>query len=131
MRNKVKKASTSLKTSSMISTAAIEEIIENLKRHQYRDSTKRNYYGIWKTFNSFFIRLNEKPDSWESRLILFIAHLIHCNRKSSTIKSYVSAIKAVLNNIDVCIDEDRFILNSLTRACKLKNDSVTIRFPIQ
>ena len=56
--------------------------------------------------------------------------LIRNKKQSSTIKSYISAIKAILleNNID--INEDRFLLNSLIRACKLTNDKVRVRWPI-
>ena len=46
-------------------------------------------------------------------------------------KSYVSAIKAVLKEDGVTINEDQFLLNSLTRACKLKNDTIRTRLPIQ
>ena len=98
---------------------------------QYRDSTMKNYYCIWKTFNEFFIRLDNKPDKWEDRITLFVAYLINTDRKSTTVKSYISAIKAVLANLNVTVNEDRCLLNSLTRACRLTKDTVTIRRPIQ
>ena len=118
-------------TSSKISTAAIEDIINDLKLHKYRDSTHRNYYGIWKTFNEFYIKLDRKPRAWEDRIVLFAAHLISENRKSTTIKSYVSAIKAVLSQINIKVHEDTCLINSLTRACKLEKDRVSVRFPIR
>ena len=66
------------------------------------------------------------------RLALFVTHLVHENKQSSTVKSYMSAIKAVLsNNGCTDINEDEFLIGSLTRACRLKNDRVIHRLPIQ
>ena len=50
--------------------------------------------------------------------------------KSATVKTYISAIRTVLREIKVKLNEDHFLLNSLTRACKLKNDRITTRLPI-
>ena len=86
-------------------------------------------YG--KLSTNFFIKLDQKPDSWEERLVLFIGFLISKNRKSTTIKSYISAIKAVLMNDGVELCNNKCLVTSLTRACKLKNDRVSKRFPIQ
>ena len=91
----------------------------------------KNYYCIWKLFNKFFVKLDQKPNTWEDRITLFAAYLIDMDRKSSTVKSYISAIKTVLAKIQVEVNEDRCLLNSLTRACKLTKDTVTIRLPIQ
>ena len=67
-----------------------------MQRH--RGSTQKNYYGIWKNFNKFIIQLDDKSNNWDDRLVLYMAYLIHHQRRSSTIKSYISAIKAVLFN---------------------------------
>ena len=96
-----------------------------------RDSTRNNYYAVWRSFNEFYIKLDVKPTSWEDRLILFIGHLIQRNLKSSTIKSYISAIKAVLKQDGIMLNENRCLITSLTRACKLRNDMVKARFPIK
>ena len=53
------------------------------------------------------------------------------NKKSQTVKSYISAIKTVLLDINVKIDEDRYLLNSLTRACKIHNDHLIQHLLIQ
>ena len=116
---------------SSISTKNLEIYVTKLKNNRNRESTKRNYYTVWRTFNEFFIKLDRKPKSWEDRLILFVGYLISRNRKSSTIKSYVSAIKSVLAQDGVFLSEDRFLLTSLTKACKLVNDKVRTRLPIQ
>ena len=75
--------------------------------------------------------MDNKPDSWEDRLVLFVGYLIDKCRKLSTIKSYISAIKAVLKEDGVELNENKYLLASLTKACKLKNDTVQSRFPIQ
>ena len=63
----------------------------------HRQTTNDNYYGIWKQFNQFFIRLDNKSERWEDRLVLFVAHLIDTGEcQSPTLKSYISAIKSIL-----------------------------------
>ena len=52
------------------------------------------------------------------------------HKKSTTVRSYVSAIKAVLMEDGIKISEDAYLLKSLTKACKLCNDRVRIRLPI-
>ena len=47
------------------------------------------------------------------------------------VKSYISAIKAVLSMNNIKIVEDRYLLCSLVKACRLKNDVVKTRLPIQ
>ena len=112
-------------------SAEISTIVENLQNQQHRDSTKRNYYTVWKSFNQFLIRLDRRPKHWEDRLILFIGFLIQNNKQSSTIRSYVSAIKAVLKINKITIKEDQFLLSSLIRACRLKNDRLRTCLPIR
>ena len=118
-------------TSSSISTLAIEKIIDKLKNERHRNSTKKSYYGTWKKFNEFFIKLDRKPAEWEERIVLFAGYLVNAGRKSGTIKSYISAIKSVLKDDGVEINENKFLLTSLTKACKFTNDSVRTRLPIQ
>ena len=51
--------------------------------------------------------------------------------QSQTVRSYTSAIRSVLKDDGVELNEDKFLLSSLTRACKLHNDRVRTRLPIQ
>ena len=60
-----------------------------------------------------------------------MGYLIERKRKSTTIKSYISAIKSVLADDGIELNEDRFLLTSLTKACRLVNDHVRTRLPIQ
>ena len=80
-------------TSSRISTAYMESIVERLLMTQHRDSTAKTYLSVWRQFNSFILSLDVKPKLWEDRATLFIGYLINRGVQSSTVKSYVSAIK--------------------------------------
>ena len=87
--------------------------------------------SIWRHFNSFLIKLDRKPEDWEQRTALFCAYLIDKGNKSTTLKSYVSAIKMILREDGYQWEDNKILLSSLTRACKLENDTVKCRFPIQ
>ena len=73
--------------SSTMSTDAITHFIEKIRKEDKRLSTRKNYYGIWKTFNQFIIKLDKKPLSWEKRLVLFVGNLINEGKKATTIRS--------------------------------------------
>ena len=92
--------------------------------------TKRNYYTIWKIFNRFFIRLDKKPLHWEDRLTLFVGYLVEDGKQSSTVKSYISAIRAVLAENSITLNENHFLLSSLMKACKLVNDQIRAQHPM-
>ena len=97
-----------------------------------RSTTRRNYYSVWKTFNQFFTSLDQKPMNWEDRLSLFIGYLIEYKKvQSQTVRSYVSAIKTVLMEDGFELNHDKFLLASLVRACKVRNDSIRTRLPIR
>ena len=123
--------SDSRSTSSTISTAAIQSIVDKLRLEKNKKTTRSMYYGVWKNFNKFIIRLDNKPKTWEDRIILYTGYLVDSNLKSTTIRSYLSGIRSVLADDGVILNEDRCLLNSLTRACKLINDRVRTRLPIQ
>ena len=113
-----------------ISTVEIERIIGSLKNLGRRQSTRKNYYTVWKCFNEFYLKLDRKPDNWEDRLVLFTGYLVDSNKQSQTIRSYISAIKAVLRDDGLELNEDKYLLNSLTKACRYRNDKVQTRLPI-
>ena len=124
--------SSSSSSSSRFSTYYLEGILDQLKNEAHQDSTKLTYYNIWKNFNQFIIKLDRMPKSWEDRLSLYCAFLITVkNRKSSTIRTYVSAIKHVLKTDGYDWDDGKILLNTLTKSCKLKNDVLKVRLPIQ
>ena len=123
--------SLSLSTRSEISTCAMEDILDKLKTLRNRDSMRINYHSIWKQFNTFILKLDFVPKFWEDRISLFATHLVHIGSKSTTVKSYVSGIKSVLRDDGYCLNEDRVMLNALTRACKIRSDRVTAKLPIK
>ena len=86
---------------------------------------------MWKLFNEFFIRLDRKPNNWEDRIILFAGYLVDNDKKASTVKSYISAIKAVLMADDVEVNVNRYLITSLTKACTYHNNHVYTRLPIR
>ena len=117
--------------SSRISTADMERIVEQLKNKQHRDSTAKTYLSVWRQFNNFVISLDRKPALWEDRVTLFIAYLVEKGMQSVTIKSYVSAIKKTLTMDGYNWDDKLVLVRSLVRACRIVNDTVTTRLPIQ
>ena len=111
--------------------AHIQQIIEKLKQEQNKPSTSNNYHSIWKKFNSFLIRLDHLPSTWEERLVLYVGYMAGSGLKSTTIKSYISAIRKVLTIDGYEWSDQKLLLNSLTRACHLINDRVRNKLPIQ
>ena len=132
-RAKQKRKSTHSYTSSnssRISAAVITNIIERLKSERFRDFTRCTYHKIWKLFGKFYIQLDEKPNNLEDKIVFFAAFLIENQLQSVTVKTYISAIRSVLVEDGIRLNKDKFLLTSLTRASRLKNDRVSIRLPI-
>ena len=126
-----RKSTDNSSASSHLSLLDLQNIVDKLKLQRRRDSTRKNYYNIWKVFCQFLIRLDYCPDNWADRLTLFVGHLINEKRQSVTVKSYISAIKSILKDDDIEINQNQFLLSSLTKACKLQNDQIRTRLPIQ
>ena len=117
---------------SRLSTSHLERISNELKRGRHRSSTKRVYYNVWKNFNKFLIRLDRIPKTWEERVALYCAYLVKVKRrKSATIKTYVSGIKAILTDDGYIFDHKKLLLSSIIRSCEQDNDELNDRHPIQ
>ena len=83
--------------SSRIWVNSMERILGSLKFNHNRNSTNKNYVAIWRQLNDFILKLDHIPEDWEDRISLFCAHLIeHKKVKSTTLKSYISAMKHIL-----------------------------------
>ena len=117
--------------SSTISAHSMNLILERLKANSCRKSTNQSYLGTWRRFNQFLLKLDWKPPSWEERVSLFVAYLVDKGIQSATVKSYVSAIKKTLITDGYQWDDTKILLSTLTGACKLINDRVFTRLPIQ
>ena len=119
-------------SSSRISTTYLEQLLESLKNQKHKNSTKKTYYKVWSKFNEFLIKLDRKPKTWEHCTSIYCTYLVTIlHRQSSTIKSYVSAIKSILTTDGYPWDDKKVLLNTIIKSCKLKNDRLKIRLPIQ
>ena len=98
---------------------------------KHKGSTKTTYFKVWRSFNNFVIRLDKIPPDWESRLCLYVTYLSYNGAKSSTIKSYVSGIKSILGDDGYELKMPKLLFNALTKSCRINNDRVKNRFPIQ
>ena len=107
------KSISNLSATSRISTKEMMSILDKLKGQQNRESTAQTYHTVWQQFNSFLIKLDNKPPLWEDRAALYGAFLVNNGVQSCTLKSYISAIKTVLKADDI------------------KNDIVHTQFPIR
>ena len=116
---------------SSISTAHMERILESLKSNKNRRSTVKNYHQIWRQFNEFILKLDVKLNNWECRVAFFCAYMVEKGNKSTTIRSYISAIKNVLVTDGYHWDDSLILVESITKACRLMNDTVFNRFPIR
>ena len=114
-----------------ISTDDLENIVDKLRHERNRSSTRKNYHTVWRLFNNFFIKLDRKPNSWEDRLTLFVGYLVESKRKPATVRSYISAIRAVLWENKIELSDDKSLLSSLTTACRYRCDEVKLCLPIQ
>ena len=117
--------------SGRFSTQYFKLAIERYKGKKNKISTRRNYHTIWTAFNKFIIKLDEIPHKWEHKLQLYCAFLIESGVQSSTMKSYASAVKQTLMTDGYKWDNDEFIMSSFTHTCKLQNDILKTRLPIQ
>ena len=110
----------------------IAQVLDRLQNKQARNSTIQNYLGVWRQLNKFLLSLDVKFNmSWEQKTALFGAYLVDGGVQSSTLKSYFSAIKYILKQDGYQWNDKKALLNSLVRGCKMENDKIKIRLPIQ
>ena len=109
----------------------MERILDQLKANPHRSTTKKTYHKVWEKFNKFVIKLDRIPKKWEQRLSLYIGYVIKYKRlKSTTVKSYISAIKSVLLSDGYQWNNNLFLLDSVIKTCKMENDILKVRLPI-
>ena len=77
------------------------------------------------------MKLDTIPHDWEDRAALYIAYLVEeQGLQSSTIKSYLSAIKKVLSDDNYPWDDSKILMGTYMKACKNINDKIKPRLPI-
>ena len=117
---------------STLSAEYLTKLVERLRREKHKSTTRRTYHEAWVNFNDFLIRLDKWPDAWDDRLVLYVAEIMDSMRPSSTIASYVSAVKSVLRDDGVDLGDNSVLLASVLRSCRINNKSEsTLRLPIQ
>ena len=92
---------------------------------------KQSYLSVWRKFNNFLLKLDIRPGLREDRASLFGAHLVDEGFQSTTLRSYMSAIKRILVDDGYPWNDSKLLLSTLIRGCKIVNDRVTTRLPIQ
>ena len=116
--------------SSKISSEHLSNKIGLMTYNSRRHSTNQNYQRVWRLFNKFIIKLDIIPDMWEQKTALFIVYMTEKGCQSTTLKSYISAIKATLQGDGYKWDDKLVLLGSLTKACKINNDRIKVNLPI-
>ena len=76
------------------------------------------------------MKLDVIPKFWENRLALYCAHLINKGTQSSTVRSYITAMKGILIDDNYKWNDDLVVLQTLVKVCRTVNDRVKPRFPI-
>ena len=100
-------------------------MLENLQGEKHRESTKEQYHKIWTNFNKFLLRLDRRPNTWEEKVAWYCTYLVQTQgTQSSTIKTYVSAIKDVLISDGYDWKDNKMLMSAITSSCSLKNDHV-------
>ena len=108
----------------------VELLLEEYKACKHRSFMVKNYLSVWRQFNEFLIKFDKKPKLWEDHAMLFSATLIERGVQSSTLRSYISAIKGLLVDNGYDWDNNKMLLRTLSRACRVVNDRIKVRFPI-
>ena len=62
--------------------------------------------------------------------MLFTGFLVENQLKSSTVKSYISAMQSVLSELNIKINKENYLLKLLTKACRLQNDVIVHKLPV-
>ena len=116
--------------SSKLSSNSLKIILEKLLRSKHRPTTKRTYLSVWRKFNSFVIQLDHIPGTLEERVSLYVGYLAAKGIKSTTIKSYISGIKAILADDQYEWDEEAIKICFPHLGCRMINDRMRTRLPI-
>ena len=90
------------------------------------------YHSVWRKFNEFVIKLDNIPKTWEEKTSLYCTYLIMSKKlQSSTVKSYISGIKAKLRTDGYDWNNKLAQFSSLLTTCRERNDLADDRLPIQ
>lgn len=102
-----------------------------IKTFKLRPSTRKSYKKTWDRFNKFISQFDVIPPNWEDRIIVWATHLADNRKSSSTIRSYISAIRYCLSLDGIRVTHTSCELAAIIQAAKHENDQLYIRLPIQ
>ena len=114
-----KRTTRSSSQSSRILLKHLQQTAEKLRRQQRCHPSKRTYYQAWHNFNNFIIYLDGWPETWEERLVMFTTNLIEVGHPEPTIRSYVSAVKEILKEDGVEIDNNSVELTAIFKIVQI------------
>ena len=131
-RKQVKAPSSISDSSDSFSAASLALERDKLRNMEHKPKTQAMYHSVWRKFNQFLIELDHMPPTWEEKTSLYCTYLIKIvGVQSSTIKSYISAIKYKLRTDGYQWNDQLGLFSSLVHACRNSNDLVSNRLPIQ
>lgn len=96
-----------------------------------KESTRKSYHRTWVRMNRFISGFDILPPMWEDRMEIWAAHLANNKKHSATVGSYMSAIRHVLATDGIIVSRKNFRLAMIIKTCKLHNDVLYIRLPLQ
>lgn len=108
-----------------------KRIKQLIQSYRLKHSTRKSYKRTWNRFNKFISKFNLIPPKWEDRIIVWAAHLADHRKSSSTIKSYVSAIRYCLSLDGIKVPHSNCELSAIIQAARQMNDRLYVRLPIQ
>lgn len=108
-----------------------KRIKEKIVQMHIKESTKKSYHRTWVRMNRFISGFDRLPPTWEDRMEIWAAHLANHKKHSNTIASYMSAIRHVLATDGIFVSSSNFKLAMIIKVCRLHNDVLYIRLPIQ
>lgn len=114
-----------------ISLAMFNRVVEKITNDDVTQATKKAYHAVWRCFNRFLLAFDDLPTSWEDKMVLYASFLADVGSASSTVASYMSAIRYMLRHDGIEINNKSCRLSSIIRACKLRNDVVSVKRPLR
>ena len=120
-KNSTYSGSCSSSDGTKLSLDYLTHIAKKFKTQNRQPSTKHTYKQAWYNFNDFLICMDKMPDSWNDRICLFVPQLIVEKHPPPIIQSYVSAVKAILREEGVEIEDNSVALAALIHSAKHVN----------
>ncbi len=93
------------------------------------DKTRRLYNTHYRAFVNFLKRLDAVPDSWETCMVVFRAHLMKKGLSLRTIASYMTAVRTRLCLNGVSLHKNQYLMKQMHRAAQ-HHDVNWIRHPV-